>query len=164
MAYKITFEDFSPKIISNLDTRIYKALEEASGELEAQVKRNTKVGRVNGGNTRGKWTHWVDPANYTAYVGNPLETALWLEFGTGEHAKKTGHKGRAGKWYILIGNGRNQISQAVVDAYHMKVVYGKDGKKFVETTGIEPQRPLHKAYTKNKKKISNHIQNSLKGL
>lgn len=162
MAYKIVFEDFSADVLSKLNTNILKALEEAAGEMESAVKDNTKVGQVNGGNTRGKWTHWVDDSTYTAYVGNPLETALWLEFGTGEHALNG--DGRKGGWYISIGNGKNQISQAVVDAYGFKVVNGSNGEKYAYTKGMKPQRPLQKAYDKNKKKISQHIQDVLKGL
>lgn len=162
MAYKITFENFSPQVVANLNKRVLIALEDVCGELEAEVKRNTKVGKVDGGNTRGKWTHWVDHKDYTGYVGNPLETALWLEFGTGEYALKG--NGRKGGWYIPIGNGRNEISEAVVKAYGFKVVEGKDGKKFAHTYGMKPQRPLQKAFNTNKKKYANHIQNSLKGL
>ena len=161
MAHEIRFEDFSRQVIESLNDKLLIALEEAAGEIESAVKDNTKVGKVNGGNTRGKWSHWVDEQAYTAYVGNPLETAIWLEFGTGEHALNG--DGRAGGWYIHVGNGNNEISQAVVDAYGFKVRTIK-GEKFVHTTGMKPQRPLQKAFDKNKNKVIKHIQDVMKGL
>lgn len=54
-----------------------------SGELEAQVKRNT---RVDTGQTKGSWTYKVDEANGEAMVGSPQENAIWEEFGTGQYA------------------------------------------------------------------------------
>ena len=145
MAYEIRFTDFSAEVIARMESKLLNALEEATGEIESAVIDNTPTGKVGGGNTKGKWSHWVDEGSYTGYVGNPLDTALWLEFGTGEHA--VNGDGRQGGWYIHIGNGNNEISQAVVDAYGFKTVTIK-GEKFVHTYGMKPQRPLQKAFDK----------------
>lgn len=162
MANDVIFEDYTIKVIGAIDDRINAVLEKCAGELESQVKRNTKVGKVNGGKTKNQWKHRVDDSKHEAYVGNDEETAIWIEFGTGEHALEG--KGRRGGWYVLIGNGKNCISQAVVDAYGFRVVHGKDGKKFAYVTGMKPQRPFYKAYTRLKNAIIKRIQDSLKGL
>lgn len=162
MANKIVYKDFRVQVKNAMNDRINSVLEEVAGELESQVKRNTKVGKINGGNTKNKWRHVVDESKHEAYVGNDEQTAIWLEFGTGEHALEG--KGRRGGWYVLIGNGKGCISEATVKAYGFKVVNGKDGKKFAYVTGMKPQRPLFKAFESKKNSIIKYIQNSLKGL
>lgn len=159
---EVEFQDFTIQVKTAIDDRINAALEEAAGEVESQVKRNTKVGKVAGSNTKNAWQHKVVDSEHTAYIGNPKETSIWIEFGTGEYALEG--KGRKGGWYIPIGNGKNEISQAVVDAYGFRVHNGKNGQKFVHTYGIKPQRPFYKAYKANKNKIIKLIENKLKGL
>ena len=137
-------------------------LEEASGEMEAQTKRNTKVGKVAGGQTKNAWTHEVDLSTQTATIGNPLENALWEEFGTGEYALNG--DGRKGSWFIHVGEGAGDISPQVVKAYGMYVHTGKDGEQFVKTKGKKPKRPLFKAYEKLKPKLEKALANKLKEL
>ncbi len=159
---EVKFIDHTEKVIGAINGRINAVLEECAGELESQVKRNTKVGKVNGGKTKSQWKHRVDSTKHEAYVGNDEETAIWTEFGTGEHALEG--KGRKGGWYVLIGKGDNCISEEVVKAYGFPVKYGKEGKKYAYITGMKPQRPFYKAYTKLKNKLIKRIQDSLKGL
>ena len=158
----IKFIDHTEQVKGAIGDRINAVLEECAGELRSQVQRNTKVGKVNGGKTKSAWKHRVDDSKHEAYVGNDEETAIWIEFGTGEYALEG--NGRRGKWYVLIGNGKGCISQATVDAYGFKVVHGKDGKKFAEVRGMKPQRPFYKAYTRLKNQIIKRIKDSLKGL
>lgn len=158
----VEFQDFTIKVQGEISDRINSVLEECAGEVESQTKRNTSVGKVAGGKTKNAWKHKVIDSEHTAYIGNNEETAIWIEFGTGEYALEG--KGRKGGWYIPIGNGAGMISQAVVDAYGFRVVEGKDGMKFAHTYGMKPQRPFYKAYTMLKDGIIKHIQNSFKGL
>lgn len=159
---EVEFTDNSVKVINALNDACIAWLHEAAGELQSQTKRNTKVGKVAGGKTKGQWKYQVNESKLEAVVGNPNETSIWLEFGTGDYALKG--DGRKGGWYILIGSGSGQISQEVVDAYHFPVVYGKNGKKYAYTTGMKPQRPLYKAFTENKTKIKKAFETKLKGL
>ena len=53
----VKFEDNSIKVKAALNHATIQWLYEASGELEAQVKRNT---RVDTGQTKGSWTYKVD--------------------------------------------------------------------------------------------------------
>lgn len=158
----VEFKNNRIKVLNALNDACVSWLYEAAGELEAQAKRNTKVGKVAGGRTKGAWKNVVDEGKKEAVVGNTQETAVWLEFGTGEYALEG--NGRKGGWYILIGDGKGQISQDVVDAYGLRVVYGKNGKKYAYTTGMKPQRPLHKAYNSSVTKIKKSFENHLKGL
>ncbi|MFR4948160.1 HK97 gp10 family phage protein [Thomasclavelia spiroformis] len=79
----VKFEDNTVKVTEALEGAINKFLEEAAGELEAQTKRNT---RVNSTKTKESWTHVVNKDKKEAIVGNPMENAIWEEFGTGEYA------------------------------------------------------------------------------
>lgn len=158
----VEFTDNSVKVINALDNACLAWLYEAAGEIESQTKRNTKSGKIAGGRTKQRWKYKVNESAMEAVIGNTEETSIWLEFGTGEYALKG--DGRKGGWYILIGNGKNQISQEVVDAYHFKVVHGKDGKKYAYTTGMYPQRPFYTAFTGLKTKLKKAFENKLKEL
>ena len=137
-------------------------LHEAAGALVSQTQRNTAVGKVSGGKTKSEWTYQVDESKLEAAIGNPMENAIWEEFGTGEYALNG--DGRKGKWYIPIGNAEGQISQNVVDAYGMKVVHGKGGVDYVETSGKRAKRPFYTAYLAKKNAIQKRLESILKGL
>lgn len=132
----VKFEDFSVKVIGAMNDKVNAALEECAGELEAQVKRNS---RVDTGQTKNSFKHYVDDNTHTAYVGSNAENAIWEEFGTGEHALN--NDGRKGGW----------VYKDAVGEYHY-------------TTGKKPSRALWKAFTNLKSKIINRIQDVMKGL
>lgn len=132
----VIFEDYTIKVQGAISDKINIALEECAGELESQVKRNS---RVDTGKTKNSFRHRVDDSSHTAYIGSSDENAIWEEFGTGEHA--LGGDGRKGGWSYEDERG---------DWHHTK------GKK--------PSRAFWKAYTSLKSKLISHIQNSLKGL
>lgn len=158
----VEFQDNTMRVLNALDNAYNNWLEEASGELESQAKRNTKKGKISGSHTTDAWKHRVDENAKEAVVGNPLQTAIWLEFGTGEYALKG--DGRKGGWYIPIGNGKGQISEEVVEAYHFPVKYGKNKMKYAYTTGMKPQRPLYTALTDSKPKLEKRFKQILKEL
>jgi hypothetical protein len=163
----VEFHDYTIKVKAELNNAIIAGLEEAAGELKSQAIRNTPVGKVNNGaRTKTKWQHKVVDSELTAYIGNDAETAIWLEFGTGEYAipNPEGKGSRKGGWYIPIGSGENMISEKAVKAYGFKVVKGKNGMKFAHTYGMKPQRPFWNAYTKKKNQLIKILQNKLKGL
>lgn len=136
MANDVIFEDYTLKVIGVIDDKINISLEECAGELEAAVKRRT---RVDTGQLKSNWRHAVDAEKHEAVVGNPLENAIWEEFGTGEHA--IAGNGRKGGWAYQDAKGE----------WHY-------------TIGKKPRRSLFNAYNAMKKKIINHIQDSLKEL
>ena len=75
----VQFEDNRMAVKAALEKAALTFLEEAAGELESQTARNQT--RVDTGDTKGKWTHIVDEGKLEATIGNPLENAIWEEFG-----------------------------------------------------------------------------------
>lgn len=132
----VKFENFTIEVQNVLDDNINAVLEDVSGELESQVKSNS---RVKSGKTKGSFQHKVIDSEHTAYIGSNEENAIWEEFGTGEYALKG--DGRKGGWFYEDEKGDGHF-----------------------THGKKPSRAFHHAYTSMKTKIINRIQNSLKGL
>lgn len=134
--FKVEFKDYTIQVKDAMDDRINAVLEECAGELESQVKRNS---RVKTSDTKNSFRHKVVDSEHTAYIGSDEENAIWEEFGTGENALKG--NGRKGGWSYKDAKG---------DWYH--------------TFGKKPSRAFWKAYTSLKNKIINRIQESMKGL
>ncbi|MBO5957544.1 MAG: HK97 gp10 family phage protein [Bacteroidales bacterium] len=134
----VTFTDNTAEVKEAIRENSWAILEEITGELESQVKRNT---RVKTGQTKNSWQHVVveDGENLVGIVGSNHENAIWEEFGTGEHALQG--DGRKGGWW-----------------------YKDDEGKWHHTFGKKPSRALHKAFSSSKNKIINRIQNVFKGL
>ena len=132
----VIFEDYTIKCQGAMDDKINAVLEECAGELESQVKRNT---RVDTGKTKNSFRHHVDDDSHTATIGSDYENAIWEEFGTGEYALEG--NGRKGGWFYVDAKGDGHFT------------YGK-----------RPSRAFHNAFTSLKTKIINRIQNALKGL
>ena len=126
----VIFRDYSRIVIEKINECGVKFLEEASGELEAQVKRNTKVDT---GKTKGSWEHVVHEHKLEAEVGSRYKNALWEEFGTGI--------------YALNGNGRKT-----------KWVYKTPDGKYHTTVGKKPRRALYNAYNTKKNQIINALK------
>ena len=133
MPSDVSFEDNSIRVKGALGDAMRRFLEEASGELEAQVKRNQT--RVDTGATKNSWTHQVI-SDTEAVVGSNEENAIWEEYGTGEYALNGGRKGG---WVYKS---------------------SKDGK-FQRTMGKKPIRPLNTAFTQNKAKIQKRAEQIL---
>lgn len=113
---------------------VQTALEEIGAELESQTARNQT--RVKTGATKGGWTHVVGQGEVT--IGNPLENAIWEEYGTGDYAEKGGRKGG---W-----------------------VYKASDGNFYKTHGKKPIRPLRTAFDQNKGKVQKRFEQALKGV
>lgn len=114
----VHFTDNSAKVMAALDDAAIAYLYEAGGELEAQVKRNT---RVSSGQLKNSWTYRVDEKEGVTTIGSPLENAIWEEFGTGEYALNG--DGRKGGWS-----------------------YQDDKGNWHHTKGKHPHRAFHNAF------------------
>lgn len=121
----VEFKDNSVEVINIIGKATENFLEEAGALVESQAMRNT---RVDTGQTKSKWSHVVDKGASAVTIGNPLENAIWEEFGTGE--------------YAINGDGRKT-----------PWVYKHTKYGFVRTTGKRPTRALHKAMESCKSKI-----------
>lgn len=132
----VEFEDNSLKVKAALNKKTIAWLHEAAGELESQVKRNT---RVDTGQLKNSWTNKVDESNGTATIGSSLQNAIWEEFGTGQ--------------YALHGDGRRT-------AWTYKDRKGK----WHRTSGKRPSRALNNAFTSSKGKLKARLEQILKGM
>jgi hypothetical protein len=131
----VQFQDFRIKVKGALDDACIAYLYEASGEIEAQVKKNT---RVSSGQLKNSWTYKVDESKGEAQIGSPLENAIWEEFGTGEYALND--DGRKGGWH-----------------------YKDDEGKWHHTFGKTPNRALHNAFVTLKSALIRRAEQVLKG-
>lgn len=136
MASNVIFEDYSFKVQGTITDKVNAALEECAGEVESQVKRNS---RVDTGETKNSFRRYVDESTLTAFVGSDKENAILEEFGTGE--------------YALQGNGRK-------GGWHYQDRKGK----WHYTTGKKPSRAFWNAYNSTKGKIQKRLEDALKGL
>lgn len=94
----VKFSDNSLQCKKAIDDALDIFLEEASGNVEAMVKRNT---RVDTGDLKASWNHVVD--GDVAYVGSDKENAIWEEYGTGIYAEN-GDGRKTGWVYEYYGN------------------------------------------------------------
>ena len=133
----IVFKSNLKNVTNKIELEIHNALEEACGAVEAQVKQNQ---RVDTGQTKGSWKHYVSTKEHAGYIGSNYENAIWEEFGTGI--------------YALNGNGRKT-----------PWVYTPDGgKTFYRTKGKKPLRPLYNAMRLLRPKINKYFKKRFKNL
>lgn len=131
----VHFTDNSARVKAALNAAAIAYLYEAGGEIEAQVKRNT---RVDSGQLKNSWTYTVDEDKGECVIGSPLENAIWEEFGTGE--------------YALYGNGRK-------GGWH----YKDDDGKWHHTFGKKPHRAFQSAFNSLKNALIRRAEEVLKG-
>lgn len=133
----IKFIDHTEEVKAVIAELALSSLEEATGELESQTKRNTAVKT---GQTKNSWQHTVTKSgdDYVGAVGSDYENAIWEEFGTGDYALKG--DGRKGGWFYEDEEGNGHF-----------------------THGKKPRRPFHNAYTTLKNKLIKFIQDRFKG-
>lgn len=118
----VEFQDFSIQVKGAIDDAVLQYLEDAGSILQRQAANNTRIGT---GETAGKWDYIVDRSAGKCTIGNPLQNAIWEEFGTGEYAYAG--NGRRGGWF-----------------------YQDDSGKWHHTFGKTPTRALHNAYVTKK--------------
>lgn len=130
----IEFQDNRIEVKAAICSAIIAFLHEACGELEAQTKRNSKVKT---GQTKGSYGYVVDETELTGYVGSNYDNAIWEEFGTGEYALNG--DGRKGGWRYVDAEGKGHFT------------YGK-----------RPRRPLFKAFTALRARITARAEQIMK--
>lgn len=162
---RIRFEDFSEQVSNEIKNIALNWLEEASSELESQTVMRSGTGQYYR-EIASKWQHNVDRNKYTAYVGNPLQNALWTEFGTGEYALND--DGRKGYWvFVKDSNGTSSQSTkqyTLKEAKQTVAFMRSKGLDAVYTCGTLPKRPLHYAFINNEEAIKNILKDKLRRL
>lgn len=152
----VTFEDFSIQVNGAMDDAVETFLIKASKMIQSAVERNT---RSDSGDLRGKWDSIIDASAGKATIGNPLENAIWEEFGTGEYSTSS-QGGRMGAWYVPV----EKVDGKKKPSFNGKViiVYGKDGQQYYKTNGKEGTKAFQKAYDSKKNKVIKLAQNTFK--
>lgn len=74
----IEFHNFSVQVKEALGDAIIQFLHESGSTLQRQAANNTRIGT---GETAGKWSYIVDESKQECTIGNPLQNAIWEEFG-----------------------------------------------------------------------------------
>jgi hypothetical protein len=151
----IKLSNHLPNIKGKVNSAALEWLKEAAGELESETKRNTTADT---GQLKNSWVYQVNRGKGEAYVGSPLENAVWNEYGTGEHAAEG--NGRKTPWYVPVeavtGTKKPSFQGQVV------VVHGKNGKAYYKTDGKDPQMTLHNAWDTVMPKAEKGLQSKLK--
>lgn len=163
----VEFQDFSFKVTEEMEDALIAGLYEAAGELEARTKRNSRQGHKYGDiQATALWKHKVDEGKMEASVGSPHEAGFWEEFGTGEHAlNKDGRKG----WWVYVegqDSGKGGKSYATKEEAEQAAAFLRKVKKLeaYATDGIEPNRPLHRAFKSGASVVQAIFEDKLKGL
>ena len=155
------------RVTEAMEQAVIAGLEEAGGEVQARAKRNSRQGHSYGNVlATALWDYNVDEANFEAQVGSPYEAGYWEEFGTGEHALNGG--GRQGWWVYIEGQesgsgGKSYATQAEAEeaARFLRRVAKLDA---YATNGLEPNRPLHRAFESSRSVVEAIIQSRLRGM
>lgn len=160
---KVVFEDFTGEVTKEIENIILNWLEEASSEIESQTIRKTGTGAYYR-EIASKWTHIIDKSKYEAIIGNPLENALWVEYGTGEYALNgDGRK----DWWVFIedstgkSNNESKHYKTKEEAKQMVAYLRSKGIKAGYTNGQKPKRPLHHTFNQNEKALKEQLKSRL---
>lgn len=147
-----------------LEDALIGALYEAAEELESATKRNTRPPKKGGHKVKDSWKHTVDENKKIATVGSQLEASYWEELGTGSHAlNKDGRKG----WWVYIEGGSGYTGktnsydtreEAEAAAEYIRKVHKLDAHA---TDGMEPNRPLFRAFEANRQWVKDLIAQKL---
>jgi len=162
----VKFEDNSIKVKGAINDAMIAWLYEASAEIKAETVRNCT--RNDTGQTKGAWTTVVNESKGEAVVGNPLQNAIWEEFGTGEYAiHGDGRKG----WWVYVKDSSTGTStksggkQYTKEEAERAVAYLRSkGLDAHMTKGKTPIRALEKAYNTKKEKVKSRAESIMKGL
>lgn len=163
----VEFQDFSIQAKGAIEDALIAGLHEASGELEARTIRNSRQGHKYGDiQATALWDHRVEEGQLKAYVGSPHEAGYWEELGTGEHALN--HDGRKGWWVYVEGqdSGKGGKSYATKAEAEEAAEFLRTALKLnaYATNGIEPNRPLYRAFESGQKVVQAIFEDKLKGM
>ena len=157
----VEFQDNSVRVKAEMNSAVIAFLHEAGLTLQRQAANNT---RVSSGDTAAAWDYVVDEGALEAVIGNPMQNAIWEEFGTGEYALKK--NGRKGYWVYVKGNdgtsSRSQNQYTLQEAKEVAAYLRSQGLDAHYTNGKKPSRAFHNAYIAKKDAIIRQAEKVLK--
>lgn len=159
----VEFFDFRIEVKDALEEDAIAFLHEAAGELVAQTQRNVPNKGDWFTQQKNAWRYEVDESKLTATIGNPMERAIWTEFGTGSYSISP-RGGRKGYWvYVKESNGesggttyayKGGKAYTLEEAKQIVAMMRADGLDAHYTKGQQPYRPFYTAFVKSHPKIS----------
>lgn len=162
----VEFQDFSIRVTEAMNEALIAALHEAIGDLHTRTVRNSRQGHTYGEiQATALWKTEVDEGKMEAHVGSEHEAAYWEEFGTGEYAIDQS-KSRKGWWIYVEGkdDGDGGKTRSEAQAKAIAASMRSKGKPAHATNGMEPNRPLHRAFESGKSAVERTFAEKLKGL
>lgn len=162
----VQFIDNSIEVKAEINEKTIGWLHSWANEIASHAKDNCAMTDDNG-QLRKSYRAEVDDGAGKAQVGSSLESALWEEYGTGEHAVRNPH--RTGWWvYIEGGSGYDGPTNHYAtkeEAEQMAAYIRRKYKKTaVVTNGRDPNYTLEKAFKANESKARADLERILKGL
>ena len=166
----VEFHDFSIKVKDALEEASIAFLHEAAGEMVSQTQRNVPNKGDWFTQQKNAWRYEMDESRLTATIGNPMERAIWTEFGTGEHSISP-RGGRKGYWVYVKDTGSDGTSYSykggkaytLEEAKQIVAMMRSDGLDAHYTKGQQPYRPFYKAFLKLEPKITKVAERIFKG-
>lgn len=159
----VEFFDNRIEVKDALEDAAIAFLHEAAGEMVAQTQRNVPNKGMWFNQQKNAWRYEVDEGRLIATIGNPLESSLWTEFGTGEYSISP-RGGRKGYWIYVkeAGANGNSVTYAykggksytLDEAKQIVAMMRSDGLDAHYTKGQQPYRPFYTAFVKVHPKIS----------
>jgi hypothetical protein len=163
----VEMHDYTIKVTEAMEDALIAGLHEAAGEIHARTVRNSRQGHKYGHiPATALWNWRVNEGKKEGQVGSTYEAGYWEEFGTGEHAlNKDGRKG----WWVYVegqDSGTGGKSYPSKEEAEKAAMFLRKVKKVeaYATNGIDPNRPLHRAFTSGKKAVQAIFEAKLKGL
>ena len=160
----VELKDFSIEVKAEINETTIKWLYDWADEI-ASTAKDTCAMTDDKGQLRKSYRAEVDDGAGKAQIGSQLESALWEEFGTGEHAVREPH--RRGWWvYIEGGSGYEGETNHYMTkkdaeraAAFLRNVKKLDAKV---TNGRDPNYTLEKAFKANANKAKADLKRRLK--
>lgn len=158
--------DYSLKVTEVLTDELIAALYEIGGELVDMTGDNSRQGHKYGKTYASNlWKYKVDEGKLEVRVGSEEEAAYWEEFGTGEHAADTS-KSRKGWWIYVDGQDSGSGGEVYTEEEAKAVAASMraEGIPAHATNGIEPNRPLFRAFQSARPVVEAIFEAKLKGM
>lgn len=159
----VEFKDYSIRIKAALNDVSAAWLTECGNEVASKAKATCTMTDDNGELKKS----YRAARRYKEHikVGTPLESGLWEEYGTGEHA--AGGNGRQGWWVYIDGGsgyeGETNSYKSQAEAEDMADYIKREYKKpAVATNGREPQYTLENAFKTTMPKQEAELRRRLK--
>lgn len=153
----VEFKDYSMKVKGVLDDATKAWITTWSNEIASQAKDNVQMDGEAGNQLRGSYRATRKSQNQ-AYIGTPLESGYWEEFGTGDHAVRSPH--RSG-WWVYSNDYEGDGGKVLTEA-QAKAIAAASGGKLHATNGRDPSYTLQNAFMVSAPKAEADLERIMK--